>query len=297
MPPPAAHFSTTQSLWMVAAGLSFALMAQCAKVALDDMGVPELTFYRSAGGLVLLCPLVFLRGSDLRLRNYATHFWRAAWGMTALMLFYLAIHLLPTAVAYSLSFTSPLFFIVLVSVLLHERLPPSLLAALAGSCTGLLFLLRPDFTASELSGVLAGIASGFCAGMAFLMIRRLGHQGDTSVRTVFFLNVHGIAMAGGLALLLGEFTGIGGTNLWPVLGVVVFATTGQLALTQALTRGTSVVGAVLNYSGVVFSVLIDAGIHDIDFRPADYVGFTLIAGCGATALWLARTKAKLAVPG
>lgn len=288
--------SAVQSLWMVGAGLSFALMALCIKAATDDMGVFELGLWRSIGGTIVIYALLRMHKETIALRHPATHFYRAAWGMAAVLMFYYAIDVLEPSIAYALNYTAPIVFIILSALHLRERLNAKILLAAIGCFAGVLLLLRPDLDASENIASAIGIASGLCAAMAFLMIRKLGQLGEGGLRTVFFLNVHGTVFCVVALGVAGDFQGLTPDTALPVLGVVVFATTGQLALTRALAQGSSAASAALSYSGVFFSVLIDALLRDIHFTVRDYAGFALIVGFGSLSVWMARAKSKIDVP-
>ena len=286
------EYSVSQSLWMIAAGLSFALMTQCIKFSMTTMGVFELGLYRALGGIVVLAALMAVHRQAPTWRHPAAHFWRAAWGTAAILMFYYAIAGLPAATAYALNYTAPLLFIVLVGVVLREQIHPATPVAVAVSFGGVLLLLRPDFTEAQLQAGLFALVSGLCAALAFLMIRKLGRLGESGLRTVFFFNVHASVFAAVGLLLFDKFAGLNAANILPVLGVIVFATTGQLALTRALHRGSSSAAAALSYSGVVFTVILDVVLHGIEFAHTDYLGFVLIVASGAWALWLARAKTK-----
>lgn len=285
-----------QSLWMILAGLSFALMAQCIKLALDSMGVFELSLYRCLGGIAVLFVALKLRRRSLAIKHWPLHFWRAAWGSVAILLFYYAIGGLAPSLAYAFNYLAPLVFIVLTAVVLREKLSPSIVLALTVSFGGVLLLLRPDFSDAELLAAAAGLVSGCCAAVAFLMIRKLGQAGEGGMRTVFFFNVHGTFFAAAGLLVLGGFAGLDAGNILPVAGMVLSATAGQLFLTQALHRGRSATSAAFSYSGVVFSVLIDAVALEAGFLLTDYLGFGLIVGGGVAAALLLRSQSRIEMP-
>ena len=288
--------SAAQSLWMVGAGLSFALMAVCIKLAGESMGIIELGLWRSIGGIVVMYALLCLHGETIAIRHPAIHFYRAAWGIAAVLMFYYAIDRLEPSIAYALNYTAPIVFIVLSAVHLRERLDPRILLAAVGSFAGVLLLLAPDVGPTDHVAGVVGLASGLCAAFAFLMIRKLGKLGEGGLRTVFFFNVHGLFICAVGLGIVGGFTGLNLGNILPVLGVVTFATTGQIALTHSLNRGASAVSAALSYSGVFFAVLIDAYLREVGFSARDYAGFALIVGFGALTLWLAKKRTRIEVP-
>ena len=290
--------TSRQSLWMLAAGLSFALMVQCIKLAMADHGAFALLLYRSLGGLAVIYVLAALRHESLRPRHWRLHFWRAVWGISAITLWYYSLISLNPSTSYALNYLAPLIFVILAAAILKEHLPKLVLFAAALSFAGALLLLKPDFSSAEYLGALAAVVSGVCAALAFLMVKKLGKVSEGGLRVVFFLNVHGIVFALlGLGMLdqLPQALAFEAGELVAVLGVVVFATIGQLALTRGLQEGKTGASAALSYSGVMFTVLLDAGLFGVALDLGDYLGFALIVGSGAWALWLARTRTRIDV--
>ena len=290
------NYSIKQSLWIIVAGLSFAIMTQCIKEALYKMGIFELSFYRSLGGLLFIGIIIAIKKQSIKFNHYKLHFWRGAWGTIAILLWFFAISKLVPSTAYALNYLSPIIFILLTAYFLKEHLNTVIFVAVVFTFLGVVLLLNPNFTNVQYLAAVAGIIGGACAAMAFLMIRKLGKVGETGARTVFFFNFHGLIFAGIVLLFLQDFVGINFNNLGWVIGVIVSASIGQLALTQALHWGTSAATAVLSYSGVVFTVLIDAVIKDIDFALTDYLGFIFIIVSGSVALILVRKTTKINVP-
>jgi S-adenosylmethionine uptake transporter len=76
-------------------------------------------------------------------------------------------------------------------------------------------------------------------------------------------------------------------NTWPLGGVGVMGTAGQLAMTRAYGRGKTLVTATLSYSGIVFSSALGIVIwHDV-LGLASWLGITLIVAAGIIAVQLA----------
>jgi EamA-like transporter family. len=97
------------SLWMLVAGLNFALMGVFVKWGAQDFSASELVFYRSLFGMLFL--LIMARQP---LGAYATIHWlrhlgRSLSGLISLWLYFLALAHLPLATAVTLNYTSPLF--------------------------------------------------------------------------------------------------------------------------------------------------------------------------------------------
>ena len=105
-----------QSLWMVAAGLSFALMGVCVKFGAAQFSAAELVFYRAlvqtAGAFALLTH----QGLSVRTARFGMHVHRGVAGFVSLFTFFYALTSLPVATAMTLNYTSPVFLTLLLAV-------------------------------------------------------------------------------------------------------------------------------------------------------------------------------------
>ncbi len=286
--------SARQSLWMVLAGLLFALATHCVKLGLASAGSLEMVFYRMLGGLLLVAVLARLGRKQLRTSRPLAHLARAAVGVTALSLLFYALADLPASTAFALNYTSPVFFVILTVAVWREPFSAVLGAALLASLLGLLLLLRPGFEPGLLGPGLIALLSGLFAGMAAFSIRWLGILGESATRTVFYFTLFGTIGAGAAVLATGTSLALAPAAAWGALGLVVFSTCGQLAASHALHQGKSSVTAVFAYSGILFTMLIDMLAYGIAFTAADYLGFALIIAGGCAAMM--QPNGKRTVP-
>lgn len=279
-----------QSLWMLLAGLLFALAAQCVKQGSASLSGMEMVMYRSAGGVILIFSIARLRQHPLRTSNPRAHLWRGLFGFTAMSLYFYCLGSLPTATAYALNYTSPIFFIIFSAVFWREPVKPLLAISLAGSFVGVLFLLRPSVDPGSLRIGLVALLSGMFAGLAYCNIRQLGILGEGGTRTVFYFTVICSVLALVYLQLWGNFMPLGREVFLPLIGLVLFATFGQLAMTQSLHHGRSGLSAVFAFSGIIFTVLLDSLLLGISFAPADYIGFALLVLCGGASMLLTQSR-------
>ena len=282
--------SLRQSMWMLLGGLLFAFGAQCVKLGSANLGFVEMTLYRSLGGLVILFSLAQLHKKPLRTSNPGAHLWRGIFGFISMVLYFYTLGKLPTATAYALNYTSPVFFIIFSALFWREPLSPRLMLAMAGCFAGVLFLLRPTLTPEQIHDGLLGLLSGFLAGLAYCHIRNLGVLGEGGTRTVFYFSLFSTCVASIILLVWGGLSGLSVATVLPMVGLILFATGGQLALTRALHHGRSNISAIFAFSGIVFTVLLDNLVLGIKFAPADYWGFTLIVLCGGTSMLLVQKQ-------
>jgi S-adenosylmethionine uptake transporter len=271
-----------QSLWMLVASLLFASMGVCVKLAAETHSPVEITFYRSFVSLLLMFGLVRLRGLPLATTEWRWQISRGFVGFSALFAYFHAIALLPLATAVTLNYTSAIFLAICLS-LAGMRLNVGMLGALAIGLAGVALLLKPTLHADQLAAGLIGLGSGVLAGMAYFSVRELGARGEPEERTVFYFSLVSTCCAA-LWLLFGELHAVDPRSGMLLLGVAIFATLAQLAMTRAYTRGKTLISAALAYTTVIFSSLFGAlfwgEVLDASARFA--IGLIIVSGITAT---------------
>ncbi|MBP6565136.1 MAG: EamA family transporter, partial [Burkholderiales bacterium] len=110
-----------QSLWMVVAGLAFALMGVFVKVASAHYTTAELVFWRSILQMAVAWAILRQAGGSVRTQRLGMHVHRGVAGFVSLFMFFYALTELPVATAMTLNYSSPLFLAILLTVLARER--------------------------------------------------------------------------------------------------------------------------------------------------------------------------------
>lgn len=103
------------------------------------------------------------------------------------------------------------------------------------------------------SGLAAGIAGAFGAGLAYTIVRKLSRTDHPSVIVLYFPLVCVPA-----ALLVGfdQFVMPQGSAWWVLIGVGVFTHGGQVSLTRAMAVDSASRSASLSYIQIVFAALL-----------------------------------------
>lgn len=149
------------ALWMIGTVASFTLMMVSARELTSTLPLFEILAFRSAIALVLLSPLVAVRGKaafatrrpGFHMARNAVHFGgQAAWVY--------GIALMPLASVTALEFTTPLWGALLAVVFLGERLTAHRAVATFFGFAGILVILRPGIETLSPAAivVLAGAA-------------------------------------------------------------------------------------------------------------------------------------------
>ena len=273
---------------MLVASLLFASMGVCVKLAAETHSAVEITFYRSFVSLLLMFGLVRLRGVRLATPEWRWQISRGFVGFSALFAYFHAIALLPLATAVTLNYTSAIFLAIYLA-LTGMRLRVGMLGALLVGLAGVALLLKPSLHADQLTAGLIGLGSGVLAGMAYFSVRELGARGEPEVRTVFYFSLVSSCCAA-LWLLFSDLHAVDLRSGLILLGVAIFATLAQLAMTRAYTRGKTLLSAALAYSTVIFSSLAGVLFWGEVLHATSWLAIALIILSGIAATHFSRAS-------
>lgn len=273
---------------MLVASLLFASMGVCVKLAAETHSAVEITFYRSFVSLLLMFGLVRLRGVRLATPEWRWQISRGFVGFSALFAYFHAIALLPLATAVTLNYTSAIFLAIYLA-LTGMRLRIGMLGALLVGLAGVALLLKPSLHADQLTVGLIGLGSGVLAGMAYFSVRELGARGEPEVRTVFYFSLVSSCCAA-LWLLFSDLHAVNPRSGLILLGVAIFATLAQLAMTRAYTRGKTLLSAALAYSTVIFSSLAGVLFWGEVLHATSWLAIALIILSGIAATHFSRAS-------
>ncbi|GAB4351819.1 MAG: DMT family transporter [Gammaproteobacteria bacterium] len=269
------------ALHVSGSALLFAAMGACVKLVSAELALAVLVFFRSLFGLLALLPLLpTLARQSLATSQPAMHLARALFGLSAMACYFLAISQLRLAEAVLLSFSAPLFIPWFAFVGLREPLARgSGVSALVGFI-GIALILKPDGGLFQW-GALAGLGAGIFAAMAMVCVRRLART-EPATRVVFYYSV--------ACTLLSAVPPIGfwetpGPDTWlPLLGMGLFATTGQLLLTRGYALAPAAQVGPFSYLAVVFAALFGWLLwHEVP-DSTSLLGAALVSAAGILAL-------------
>lgn len=277
---------------MIVAGLLFACMGVFVKLGTKHFSGAEMVFYRSLFGALVVFAAVRVKRLPAYSAHWRVHVFRSLAGLAGMMLLFHVIGVLPLSTATTLNYTSPLFLVVLSALVLRERPRPWLVVAVVLGFAGVVLLLRPTFGANQMVAGLLGLASGLCAGIAYLTTRQLGRSGEPAWRIVLYFTTVSTLGAGAFAFIEG-FHAIGREGLLILLGLGICATLGQLAMTRAYREGDTLTVGSLAYSTVVFTALLSILLWAEEVPAASWLAMGLIIASGILA---ARVTAGSTTP-
>ena len=275
-----------QASWMILASLFFSMMGVCIKYASTHFHTSELVFFRGLIGVLFMATFCRLQGVSLRTSIPMMHVWRSVVGVTSLAAWFYAIAHLPLATAMTLNYMSGIWVAVflvggtLVMGKLQEatRQGPIVLTVIAGF-GGVILLLRPTIEQDQLFAGIVGLLSGLVAALAYIQVAALGRLYEPEARTVFYFSIGTAVVGAALMLVTGVSLWVWPSVLW-MLPIGVLAALGQLCMTKAYSRGSTLVVANLQYSGIVFGALFGLILFGDQIPLMGWLGMALIMASG-----------------
>lgn len=140
---------------------------------------PLQLFWRQAGGLLVLSPLIARAGWRVfATGNPAILTFRCAAAMAGLLTWIYALSHLPLATATALSFTRPLFIVILARLFLGERVGPLKTLAMGLGFAGVLVMTRPDAAMPNPLAEGAALLSALLFAASFVSIKAMTANND-----------------------------------------------------------------------------------------------------------------------
>ena len=174
--------------WMILAGLCWTVMTILVRQLSADYSSFEILFFRNLVAVCILLPLSIRRGfSSLKTQRLPLHCLRAFLSYVGVLLLFYGVANIPLPDVTALSFTQPLFVVLLAALILKESVTGACWAAVTAGFVGLLVIVRPGFIAVELATVLV-VFSAFSYAVSNICVKRLMTT-DTANQSVFYFNL------------------------------------------------------------------------------------------------------------
>ncbi|MFL5339108.1 MAG: DMT family transporter [Gemmataceae bacterium] len=248
---------------MLVSAVSFAAMSECARAAGQGIGDWRIAAV-ARGGVVLMFALAVarVRGTRLTWRGSPTLWVRSITGSVAMLLTFFALtHHVNVATALTLTNTFPIWVTLLAWPVLRERPNRAATVAILCGIAGVCLIERPDLGVFRGTSV-AALGAAFCTAVVMLGLHRLKNL-DALAIVVHFSAVATVVCAGYTVVtaLAGQPVALGPllepTNLALLAGIGLFATTGQIFMTEAFKTAAPQRLAVIGLSQVVFALGLD----------------------------------------
>lgn len=276
------------AVWMTISACGFTCNNALIK-ALYGQGLDpfQVALARSVFALVALLPLLYSTGFGvLRTKYPGIHFLRGLFGGGAMLCGFYAVTQLPLAEMTALSFTTPLFMIVLAVVLLREPVRWRRWTATVVGFIGVLIMVRPGAEAFDPAAIVAlGMAFGIA--MAVTLLKRLP-PGESHIAMLFYFCIVAIAMAAVPAALVWQDASL---VQWLLMALVGFLGVGsQGLLIRAFRAGEATFVAPFDYSKILVAGILGFFLFG---EVPDALGLTGAAVIIASTVYIARREAGM----
>lgn len=264
---------------MLLAVFMFALMDTAMKLLAARYPALQVAALRAICSLPLIAVYVAWRGAlkGMFQVRWSMHALRGVLGILMLALFAFGLKKLSLAEAYAIFFIAPALITALSVLLLKERVNLARWLAIGVGLCGVLVVLRPSGAGFLTIGGLSVLASAACYAVSAITMRVLART-DRSEHTVFWLIVMIAAGAGLLAAPNWVPIPVGEVPLLCALAVSGFI--GQLAITEAFSRGEASSVAPFEYSALAWGVGLDWLLWRALPDSWTLVGAAIIIGSG-----------------
>ena len=276
------------AIWMIGASLGFTLNSALVKALGNaDFHPFQLAFLRTAIALVALLPFVWQAGPTiLRSSRPSLHILRGLFGGGAVVAGFVGLTLIPLADFMALSFTTPLFIIILAVLLLGEKVRWRRWTATAVGFLGVLVMVRPGTATLEL-GALCALAMAFGIAVASSLVKRLPAE-EAPLSMLFWFSFSATVLTAPLAAIVWR-----APSLEEWVWLIVMGTLGagaQFLIIRAYKVGEATFVAPFDYSKLLIAGIVGyLAFHEVPD------GWTL-AGAAiivAATLYIARREARL----
>lgn len=235
----------------------------------------EIVFFRCAFG-VAFCYIGLKRSNaDWRGSNRTMLLLRGIFGTTALYLFFLTVQNIPLAQASTIQYLSPIFTTIIAIFLLKESVKHLQWLFYGIAFLGVLFIEQFDARVSLLFLIL-GIISAFCSGIAYNLVRRLREK-EHPLTVVMHFQLVGVVVGGIFTLF--EWQMPIGWDWFYLFLIGVSSQLGQWFLTNSLQKEKAASVAIVNYSGLIYALLIGWFVFGEAQTLESLVGMLLVV-CG-----------------
>lgn len=278
------------SLLMLTAVAAFSLMDAGLKQLSAHYPAFQVAAIRGAASLPFVLVWALRRGGwhGLRPVRWRLHLLRGVLGVAMMASFVYALKSLPLATAYSIFFVAPLLVTALSVPVLGEHVGPRRWTAIVVGLLGVLVLLRPSGDGFLSLASLAVLLSAVMYAVSAVTVRMLSRTDTTQSMMVWLLAL--LAVGAGL-LALPAWQPVRLADAMLILGVGMAGALGQYAITEAFRQGEASMIAPLEYTALVWGVLLDLALWHVLPDAITWLGAAIIVGSGLYLLRRERVRA------
>lgn len=275
------------SLWILASSFLFTLCALFVKLLDAPFTGFELVFYRSIFGVAIMLTCLAAAHDSVRTQHLVGHFKRSTAAWLSMVMWMAGLPLIPLATSMTLGNTTPIVIagvVIFLSIIRKQSISWKLIAAILSGFAGIVLMLRPTFSPSEMQGCLLIVGSCCVSAYSYFQIRELSVMHESSYRIVFYVSLFGFVYSLACVLIFERgFTPVDMHDFICLCAMGLSAGFGQLCLTFGFGKGNMLLSSCLQYSSIVFSQIFGFFLFSETLDGFGLAGMALIAVSGVYA--------------
>lgn len=277
--------------WVLVSCACFSVMGSLVKLLSDDLNSFQVVFFRCAAGFLIMVPLALYTGGFRALRTEAMpmHVARALAGFAAMSCGFYALSHLPLATVTAITFTKPLFLVLIAALFLGETVRWRRWSATLVGFIGVLIILRPG-TAELDPAMVVALGQALFIATALALIRGMP-KSETNLTVLLYFAVLSTALSVGPAIMVWQTPSLQELGIAVAMGVIGVGA--QAALVQGYRIGEASALAPLDYSRLLFATLLGLVIFAEIPDLWTFVGAGVVV---ASTVYITHREAKLDLP-
>jgi drug/metabolite transporter (DMT)-like permease len=276
-------------LLIILGGLCFTIVGVTIKQLAGSLPEIVIALWRHIFAVACFAPFILRKGiGAVRTQRYFGHLYRSAFGFISFLGFVYALPRLDLADVTALSFTTPLWSLLLAVLFLGEPVRPSRWLATVLGFGGVLLVARP--TSQLQPAVLIALASALFSSLAMMKVKQLSLT-EPPDRISFYFLLNGMLFAAPLALPVWRMPDLPQLLLLAVIGGI--SCLGQLCLSRGYALGQFSKMAPMDFFRLPLAVLLGFALFaELPDLPA-FAGMAIIVAASLFIL-LSRAKPRVA---
>ncbi len=217
---------------------------------------------------------------------------RAALSVPMVWCFFTGLKTMALVEAITIAFAAPLFIIMLSRPLLGESIGPRRWAAVIVGFVGVIVALQPGFGGSTTGHILV-LVSAFSYALSMVLVRRFGGREPT--HNIYFYGSIGALVVS--AFLAPPVWVAPQATDWGLLMLVgLWGAIGGYAVIRAYRLGEASMLAPLEYTALIWSVILDLLLFDLTPDAAVLIGAAIVIGANLYVAHREHQLGKSAIP-
>lgn len=182
------------AIWMGATLVSFSLIAVAVREVSNDIGIPEILFYRSSIGLFII--IIYLVITDLyviKTKNFKLHLTRNIFHFLGQYAWIYGITMLTLSEVFALEFTVPIWTALIAVFFLNEKLTLTRILAIILGFIGIIIILKPSSCILNLASIV--VISGAITYSISNVVTKEIIKNDSIISIIFYMTLTQMILA------------------------------------------------------------------------------------------------------